>query len=73
MKAGAMRKGMSRKRKRLLAVLGLVAGLGVAVALVLSAYAVAPRFPQTPLCSRPNAAKIIGKTRTRSCTRINHA
>lgn len=33
-----MRKGMSRKRKRLLAVLGLVAGLGVAVALMLSAF-----------------------------------
>lgn len=38
MKGRAMRKGMSRKSKRLLAVLGLVAGLGVAVALVLSAF-----------------------------------
>jgi Cytochrome c-type biogenesis protein CcmE len=33
-----MRRGMKRKHKRLLAVLGLVAGLGVAAALVLSAF-----------------------------------
>ncbi len=37
-KGAAVRKGMSRKRKRLLAVLGLVAGLGIAVTLVLSAF-----------------------------------